>query len=103
MVLLTLGEQLLWRRPLSCPEIRVRGVNGDTISLGFLARRAIADVGEARPSHSGRECCCSDQESRVILSASEESWWCLCERDGPRSVFPGDDTTGERHCRLRPR
>ena len=73
MVLLASGERLLWRRPLQRNEMRVRRERGDTISLVNLARRAIADVGEARPSRSGRVPCYSCHGTIVIAIAGGES------------------------------
>jgi hypothetical protein len=57
MVLLVLGERLLKGRPLHSNGLQTRRENGDTTSLENRSERAIADVGEAMPSRSGRAHC----------------------------------------------
>src|SRR5688572_8904645 len=72
MVLLGLCKRSLWRGPPHRDVFQSCRERGDTISLEWPKPRAIAEVGEARPSRSGRVMCNSRHKTRVISSASEE-------------------------------
>ena len=71
MVLLMLNERLLRGRPLHLDGLQTRRENGDTTSLETSAPRAIADVGEAWPSRSGRTRFHGGHETGAFPSVSE--------------------------------
>ncbi len=74
MILLVLGERLVQGRPphVHHNRFQTRRENGDTTSLENPVPRAIADVGEAWPSRSGRVRCYSCHGMIVIPSAGKE-------------------------------
>jgi hypothetical protein len=57
MVLLVLDERLLRKRPDRLNRFKTRRENGDITSLENRGACAIADVGDAWPSRSGRARC----------------------------------------------
>jgi len=73
MVLLVLGERLLWGWPLPHDGFQTRRETGDTTRLVKLMPSAIADVGEAGPSRLGRVRFESGRERRVNPNESHKN------------------------------